>query len=313
MNPIDAILVATDFSVVENNAVRRAALLAREHKARLRILHVIESSGVFRAGNGFSPAFDPTLKTAQARADLSRLADKLRGRFDVTPELVVRVGNPLDVLASEASRASLVVFGQRAGGSIKNLVLGTPAGRLLDICARPVLVVKQAAECPYRRVLTGLDFTPISDAAALVAAALAPTADLHFTHVFHSEQEAALLRTDVPTAILQSLREREEEGVVARMRRRVAAIGFDSRKLRFGVVRGPSALTGLYRKHAQGADVVAVGRQRRSNWLAALRESVSRRLLARSHGDVLVVPSSSDMPVFASRSGWPSTDGRATA
>ena len=175
--------------------------------------------------------------------------------------------------------------------------------------ARPVLVVKQAVDGPYRRVLTGLDFTPTSDAAALVAAALAPTADLHFMHVFHSTQRDALRRTDIPCAILRGLREREEEGVVARMRRRVAAIGFDSRKLRFAVGRGPSAPTILYHKQSQGADIVAVGRQRRSNWLEALRASVSRRVLARSHRDVLVVPRLSGVPVFAS----PSTNDRAIA
>lgn len=313
MNPFDSILVATDFSTLANNAVRRAALLAREHGARLRILHVIDHHGVYRAGNGFSPLFDPTLKTAQARAELSRLADKLRTRFDVTPELVVKIGDPFDVLVSESTRASLVVLGRRAGGSIKDMVLGTRADRLLDACARPVLVVKQAVDGPYRRILTGLDFTSASDAAALIAAALAPTADLHFTHIFHSKQEDALRRTDVPAAIVQSLREREEAGVVARMRRRAASIGFDSRTLYFDVVRGPSALTGMYRKRPRGADVVAVGRQRRSKWLDALRDSVSRRLLARSHGDVLVVPSLSGVPAFASSSAWPSADGRATA
>lgn len=309
MNPFDAILVATDFSAAANNAVRRAGLLAREHSARLTILHVIDSKGVFRAGNGFSPVFDPTLKIAQASAELNRFADRLRGTFGVTPELVVKVGKTLDVLVSESSRASLVVLGQRAGGSIKDLVLGTPASRLLEVCSCPVLVVKQAVEGPYRRVLTGLDFTATSDAAALVAAALAPDADLHFTHVFHSKQQDALRRTDIPSAILRGLREREEEGVVAQMRRRLAAIGFDSRKLRFAVGRGPSAPAILYQKQSQGADVVAIGRQRRSNWLHAFRHSVSRSVLARAQRDVLVVPNSSGVPVIAS----PSANHRAVA
>jgi nucleotide-binding universal stress UspA family protein len=291
MNPFNAILVATDFSAAANNAVRRAALLAREHDARLSILHVIDRRGVDRAGNGFSPAIDPAFSVAQARVDLRRLADELSRTFDVTADLVVKIGDPLDVLVSESSRASLVVLGRRAGASIKDLVFGTPAGRLLDACARPVLVVKQAAEGPYRRVLAGLDFTLTSDAAALLAAELAPAADLHFTHAFHSRQDDALRRTDVPAAILRKLSAREEAGVVAQMQRRVATIGFDSRELRFAVGRGPSASTILNQEQTQGADVVAVGRQRRSKWLDAFLGSVSRRVLARSRGDVLVVPS----------------------
>ena len=291
MSPIDSILVATDFSATANNAVRRAALLAREHNAQLRILHVIDGRAVYRASKFFSPAVDMTLKTTQARIELRRLADEMSRTFNVTADLVLKTGDPLDVLVRESDRTSLVVLGRRVGGSIKDWVLSTPAGRLLDACVRPVLVVKQTVEGPYRRVLTGLDFTSTSDAAALLAAALAPAADLHFTHVFHSSQSDALLQTDVPTAILRDLREGEEAGVVARMRRRVAAIGLDGRASRFAVARGSGTPMILNQEQTQGADVVAVGRQQRARWLDALLGSVSRRVLAHSRGDVLVVPS----------------------
>lgn len=296
MKPFYSILVATDFSAAANNAVRRAALLARAHNARLRMLHVIDSGGLHRAGKGISPAIDMPVKSAQARGHLRRLADELRDAFKVTADIVVKVGDPFDVLASESSRASLVVLGRRGGGSIKDWLLGTPAERLLDACARPVLVVKQAVEGPYRQVLTGLDFTPTSDAAALLAAALAPGANLHLTHVLRSKQDVALRQTDVPCATQRELREREEAGVIARMRRRVAVIGLDSRELRFAVSRGSSAPGVLTQEQMQGADVVAVGRQRRARWLDSLLGSVSRRVLARSFNDVLVVPSLPGLP-----------------
>ena len=299
MNPFDSILVATDFSATANNAVRRAALLAREHNAQLRILHVIDSSAVYRASKGFSPALDLTLKTTQARVDLRRLADELNNTFKVTADLVLKTGDPLDVLVRESDRASLVVLGRRAGGSLKDWLFGTPAGRLLDACVRPVLVVKEAVDGRYRRVLTGLDFTPSSDAAALVAAALAPAADLHFTHVFRSTQNDALIQTDVPSATLRELRAREEAGLVARMRRRVTTIGLGKREARFAVVRGSSTPTILNQEQTQGADVVAVGRQWRAKWLDAILGSVSRRLLARSNGDVLVVPSLAGVPTVS--------------
>lgn len=38
--PFTSILAATDFSIDGNNAVRRAALLAHEHGARLTLVHV---------------------------------------------------------------------------------------------------------------------------------------------------------------------------------------------------------------------------------------------------------------------------------
>lgn len=299
MNPFDAIVVITDFSAVANNAVRRAALLAREHDARLSILHVIDRKGDDRAGDRVARTIDPTLRATQARASLERIADELSRAFDVKADLVLQFGDSLDVLVSESSRASLVVLGQRAGGSIKELVFRTRIDRLLDACARPVLVVKQEAKGRYRRVLTALDFTPASDAAALVAAALAPSAALHLMHVFRPERDDALRRTEVRADLLRKMGARQDAGVIAQMRRRAATMGFDSRKLRFEVGRGSSASTILSQRRTQEADLVAVGRQQRSKWLDALLGSVSRRVLARSQGDVLVVPSLPGSPVVS--------------
>ncbi|HEX6723205.1 MAG TPA: universal stress protein [Burkholderiaceae bacterium] len=45
MTSIATILVATDFSPDGNNAVWRAALLARELEARLTLLHVVSTAG----------------------------------------------------------------------------------------------------------------------------------------------------------------------------------------------------------------------------------------------------------------------------
>lgn len=292
MNPIHTILVATDFSSVAYNAVRRAALLAREHDARLSILHVIDRNADYCPGNRFSLAIDPALRAAQAGLFLRRIADELKQAFDVQADLVVKMGDALDVLVSESHGASLVVYGQRPGASLKELVLGTPADRLLDACDRPVLVVKQAVKGPYQRVLTGFNFTSASDAAALAAATLVPDADQQLMHVVRSSRDDAPRQPDAPGAISHRLHARQEAGLVARMQRRVATIGFDSRELRFAVGRGPSASTILSLEQAQGADVVAVGRQRRSKWLDALLGSVSRSVIARAKGDVLVVPGS---------------------
>ncbi len=296
MNPLESILVATDFSAPANNAVRRAALLARHHGAGLRIIHVVDRIGPYPGLRDRSYEIEMEAQTAKARVNLRRLADELSNTFNVTADIAVTIGDPFQVLVNESSRASLVVLGRRAGASIKDWVFGTTAGRLLDTAGCPVLVVKQTVEGRYRRVLAGIDFTPTSDAAALFAAALAPAAELHLTHVLQSKQSAALIQTDVPSTVLRELREREESGIVARMRRRVASIGLDSGGMRFAVARGTNTPTILNQEQIQGADMVAVGRRQRTRWLDALLGSVSRRVLARAQNDVLVVPSRPALP-----------------
>lgn len=298
MNPINAILVATDFSAAANAAVRRAALLAQEHEAKLRLLHVVEGGGVYRAVKGLRlDHFDPSLNAALASADLSLFAGELARTLDVVVDVVVKRGDPLDILKHESRRVDLVVLGQSVGGSVKRLVQGSLADRLLSACACPVLVVKQKAEASYRRVLTAFNFTPASDAAALAGATLAPSAEKHFTHVLLPKNGGAGHRLRVSAHVLRRLRSRKEAGAVARMRRRVATMGFDSREVHFAVSRGSSASSILLQQQRHGADLIAVGRQRRSNWLDALMRSVSRRVLARSQGDVLLVPTVSGSPV----------------
>ena len=66
MTSFKSILAATDFSVDGNNAVRRAALLAHEHGARLHILHVLNAAGCKPLRDWFSPTLDFDLKAAQA-------------------------------------------------------------------------------------------------------------------------------------------------------------------------------------------------------------------------------------------------------
>jgi nucleotide-binding universal stress UspA family protein len=112
MNPIKSIWAATDFSVDGNNAVRRAALLARENGARLHILHVLRADGRKPLRDWFSPTTDIDLKGAQARAALRRVAVAITGACDVTTTIEVVAGDPLAMLMQASEHVDLVVMGQ---------------------------------------------------------------------------------------------------------------------------------------------------------------------------------------------------------
>jgi nucleotide-binding universal stress UspA family protein len=98
MKLLTSILVATDFSVDGNNAVRRAALLAHEHGARLRILHALNVAGCKPLRDWFSPTLDFDLKAAQARDALRRMAVEISGAYDLTASVEVIVGDPFETL-----------------------------------------------------------------------------------------------------------------------------------------------------------------------------------------------------------------------
>jgi nucleotide-binding universal stress UspA family protein len=290
MTPIRSILVATDFSVDGNNAVRRAALLAQKHDARLSLLHVVNPAGNKPLREWFSRSIDIDLKSAQARATLRRLVAEIVGKYDVVANIEVRVGDVLEEMLRASEQADLVVLGKRGNHTIKSLVIGETADRLLRTCRSRVLIVKQSADGPYRRVLVPVDFTSASDAAVHAASALAPGAGIQVFHAISSTREAVLREADVPESVIRESRAREEAGVIARMRRSVAKLGLDSRRMSFALGRGPAARSALYKAQTLSADLIVAGKQGRSTIAAFLLGSVSSHLLAGSICDMLIIP-----------------------
>lgn len=290
MTSFTALLVATDFSVDGNNAVRRAALLAHEHGTRLHILHVVKAAGCKPLRDWFYPTIDIDLRTAQARGALRRVAVEIAGAYDVTPTIEVLVGDPFETLQRASDRADLVVLGRRGRGRFSGLLVGRTADRLLRTCRRPVLVVRNPVEQPYRRVLVPIDFSASSDAAIQVAAQMRRDAILQVFHAINSQREAVLRDADVPEHIIRETRLMEEAGTNARMRRRVAGLGLDCAPMGFALAHGPAVKSTLRQARQTGADLIVAGKQGRSTVGGFLLGSVSGRVLSEAACDMLIVP-----------------------
>jgi len=82
MTRFTSILVAPDFSIDGNNAVRRAALLAHEHGARLKLVHVLDPAGCQSLRDWFSASVDIDLP---GRRGLARSAAALAGALTPAP------------------------------------------------------------------------------------------------------------------------------------------------------------------------------------------------------------------------------------
>jgi nucleotide-binding universal stress UspA family protein len=303
MTTIRSILVGTDFSADGANAVRRATLLAQQLGASLSLLHVVDSAGFKPLRGWFSPSIDTDLKATQARSTLRQFAAEIVGRHDVAANIEVRVGNPHEELLRAAACVDLLVLGQRGRNPIRDHVIGGTADRLLRSSRTPVLLVKRAVEGSYRRVLVPVDFTPISDAAIRVAATITPDIGMQVFHAVDSAREAVLREADVAESILRQSRAREEAGVSARMRRSVARLGLDSRRMSFALGRGPAVRSTLQQARTLSADLIVVGKQGHSIMAGFLLGSVSSRLLTQAHCDMVVVPRAAHESV-SSRSGF---------
>lgn len=294
MTPFNSVLVATDFSVDGDNAVRRAARVAHEHGARLHILHVLEAASRQPLRDWFFPAIDVDREAAQARSALRQLAVEIAGTCDLAPSVELATGDPFEALMRASERADLVVLGSRGCGRPAGLRIGTSVDRVLRRCRRPVLVVKTAVAQPYRRVLLPIDFTASSDAAIRVAARMQREADLHVLHALDSRRESVLRDADVPEHIIRETRLMEEDGTKARMRRKLAGLGLDGMHIHCALTHGCVVRSTLRHAQAIGADLIVTGRQRRSTAAEFLLGSVSRRILCESACDTLIVPGAPD-------------------
>jgi len=301
MPRIATILAATDFSASGNNAVARAARLAKHLNAGLTLLHVVSPAGP-PLRRWFARPIAVAIEAARAQAALSRLSIDIAGPLDVAAAVEVRVGNPRIELLQASAQADLLVLGHRHRNAVLRLLGGSMADRVLRAGGTPVLVVKRKAEGAYRQAMVPVDFGPHADAAVQVAAALAPEWGIQVFHAIDPLGQAVLRDVEATQATVRNARARQEAHAHARMRRSVARLGLDARRMSFALAHGAPVRSTLWQLRVSAADLVVAGRQPRSTIAGLAPGSVSRRLLAETDCDTLIVPRAARavMPMRAS-------------
>ena len=198
MSSLRRIVVATDFSAFAERAVQRAVRVARQHAAQLHLMHVVRPLDLY-PGVALAPEaserHDRDLQeTEQTRLDA--LASTLASQSGLSVQTATRLGRAHSEIAAYAQEiaADLVVAGSRGESSLADLLMGSTASRLLRVATCPVLIVKNPAEAPYRRVLAAVDFSAGSATIVELARALANGAQVDVLHVLGSEVEQRLRR-----------------------------------------------------------------------------------------------------------------------
>ncbi len=142
------VLAATDLSAASLPAVSAAAEAARRHRARLSVLHAVDSglslaayAALDRAGPPLSSLEEAGRRAREAAA--RSLADTL-ARLEVQAETLVEDGPAAPAILGAADRlgADLVVVGTHGRTGIERLALGSVAETVVRAAACPVLVVR---------------------------------------------------------------------------------------------------------------------------------------------------------------------------
>jgi nucleotide-binding universal stress UspA family protein len=140
MVPFKTILFATDFSEASKMAFGVASALARDYKARMIVVHVIEPAHM--GFSEFAAYVGPEEDKGQAMALLQAIKPPSPM---VTIEYRLLEGDPATVLVETAqeTEADLMVMGTHGRSGLTRLVMGSVAEDVLRRAPCPVMTVRE--------------------------------------------------------------------------------------------------------------------------------------------------------------------------
>ncbi|MEO8250269.1 MAG: universal stress protein, partial [Burkholderiales bacterium] len=252
-------MAATDLSSPALQAADRAARLAQEAGARLRLVHALNASvvGQLQQLLGRSTALEQTL-IEQTGAELREMASELSAAHGMTIDSTLVQGAVEGEITREAEQmnADLVVLGSRGAGFLRRFVLGSTAERLLRKSKRPMLVVKQRAHEPYRRVLVALDFSPWSAPLIGLARRVAPGARLVLLSAYEVPFEGKLRYASVAETTIQAYREEARQVAVRQLNALAAEAGLQPTDWTPCIRRNDASLAIVEQEQEQACDLI---------------------------------------------------------
>lgn len=146
MNVFRRILVPHDFSDAATHAFRVAIQLARQHRGRLTVLHVVppyQPVTYVPEVSVWIPDADIVKGTRRSLDDLLRR--ELRGRGAPRARVDVQLGDPATRIAAAAKDADCIVMSTEGRTGLAHLLIGSVAEKVVRHSPVPVLTVRPPA------------------------------------------------------------------------------------------------------------------------------------------------------------------------
>jgi nucleotide-binding universal stress UspA family protein len=292
MSSLRSILAATDLSPPSRHAADRAAQLARGSGATLTLVHALSAAALedLRRWLGHDTE-TAAMVQADARDRLHEAASELeqRHRIDVAEQL--STGHPVEVVTHSAEEldADLLVTGTRGAGFLRGMVVGATAERIAKRSQRPVLMARQSAHEPYRRVLVPVDFSPWSVAAIDLAVRIAPDASLILMHAIDLPFEGKLRFAGVDDSSIARYRDNARLEAWTQLGEVAARAGLARERIRLATPSGADPWMLIVQQEQEfDCDLIVIGKQGRNMVGDLLLGSTTRMVMLESHADVLV-------------------------
>ena len=147
MIKLKKVLVPTDFSDSARHAFSYGVSFAKEYKAELVLLHVVENLTVGYASDLFPVPMAEVFQeiSGYARTELQKLAEVARQKGVAVSELVVQ-GKPSAEIIRHAAETGvdMIVLGTHGKGMLDQALFGSTTERVVRRAPCPVLTVRMA-------------------------------------------------------------------------------------------------------------------------------------------------------------------------
>lgn len=281
---MDRLLVATDFSVRSDRALRRASLLAHKLEASLTVVHIVDAD---------RPAGLIAADQTAASATLEELAQTVRDVDGLRTDWLVKADDiHAGILAAaDEISADLIVIGPHRR-RLRDVFVGTTAERVVRRSTRPLLVAIEDPSAHHRGTLLALDFDEASRFAARQALAMGVFDDTEVVvmHAFDAPAEHLLKRSLEPMVRVESYVEDEGKVVAGKLKSLVTELDLPPTCRSVVSIKGSPARTILETAQELDSDLIVLGTNQRKGFERILIGSVTADVIRDAHRDVLIIP-----------------------
>lgn len=293
MRSLNHLLAATDLSAPSLHAVDRGFLIAKTSGAHFTVMHALglDALGQLHELLGAQAADASRKIMDETRETLTRIVSDPARNSGISAGIQIEEGIALAAVPSyaDAIDADLILVGAHGQGFLQRFLLGSTASRLLRKSRCPVLVVKEACREPYRRALISVDFSPGSERAIHFTKEIAPNADIVLLHVVDIPFEGKLLYAGVSAEVIQQYRIEARGQAMQKLHTMAEAAGLSAAGYTALAVYGEATQQILSHEEKYDCDLLVMGKHGTHVTEELLLGSVTKRVLAESRSDVLVI------------------------
>lgn len=261
-------------------------MIAAQLGAELHLLHVIRPLDLYPGlAEGLDVAAYDSAGQRSAASRMASLAGNLESRYGIQAVEAQRIGRPHTEIAGYALKtgAALVVVGARGETSLRRVLIGSVAWRLLRVFKGAVLIVRHTPVAGYRNALAAIDFSPDSRAALTWAARLA--AEVQAMHVLPDGDETLLREAGLDNAALRQRAKDMNTIATNLMRNLLESLSIQAYS---HIETGYAPEVILERAANWHSDLIVLGRHGHSGLEEYLLGSVSKDVAQEADCDVLV-------------------------